>query len=337
MNTETEKDEMMRRYLLDEMADEERQAIEEKFLDDDSFFEEITAYEDELLYEYKQNRLTEPQRIVFAEKFLKTPLDQQKAEFAEAFLEVAEEIGKETPTVSFWQSIAVFFSFSNAAFRIGAALATVLVVFGLGIWLINDSSWQNVVVELPTNMNMAISTPIPPEIDRKIIEEKQKEQDELDKKLDEEKQKNQQNTDKIREIELKREKLQREIDENQKKKAVPLPNDQLPQKSYVALILSPGTFNREGGEGASKIKLTPDIKTLKLSLKSKAETQNYRVIIRAIDDDREVWTGFVQKKNKKTISLNVPAQILQRADYEISLINQNDNQEIESYYFSVLK
>ncbi len=337
MKTETEKDEMMRRYLLDEMEDEEQQAIEEKFLEDDGFFEEISAFEDELLYEYTQNRLTEKQRVVFADKFLKTPQDQQKAEFAEAFLQSSEDFGTENRTANLWQSIAAFCNFSNTTFRVTTALATVLVFFGLGIWLINYSSWQNVVVEVPTNINMAISTPIPPEIDRKIIEEKQKEQDKLDNQLAEEKQKNEQNTDKIREIELKREKLQREIHENQKKKALPLPNNQVPQKSYLALILSPGTFNREGGEGAGKIKLTPEIKTLNLSLKSNAETQNYRVVIRAIDDDREVWTGSVQKKDKKTILLNIPARILQRADYEISLINPNDNQEIESYYFSVLK
>ncbi len=337
MKTETEKDEMMRRYLLDEMADEERQEIEENFLEDDSFFEEITAFEDELLYEYKQNRLTEPQRIVFAEKFLKTPQDQQKAEFAEAFLQTTEAIGKEKPTANWWRSITAFFNFSNAVFRRGAALATVLVVFGLGIWLINYSRWKNVLVGLPTNINMALSTPIPPEVDRKIIEEKQKEQDELDQQLAEEKQKNKQNANKIQEIEKRRENLRREIDDNQNKKVVPLPSNQVPPKTFVALFLSPGLINREGGEGASKIKLTPEIKLLKLSLKSKAETQNYRVVIRAIDDDREVWTGSVQKKNKKTISLNIPAQILQRADYEISLINPNDNQEIESYYFSVLK
>lgn len=62
MKTQTEKDEMMRRYLLDEMTDEERESVEEMFLEDDEFFEEIAAFEDELFYEYKQNRLNGKQK-----------------------------------------------------------------------------------------------------------------------------------------------------------------------------------------------------------------------------------------------------------------------------------
>lgn len=206
MKTQTEKDEMMRRYLLDEMTDEERESVEEMFLEDDEFFEEIAAFENELFYEYKQNRLNGKQKTAFEEKFLKTTQDRQKADFAEVFLQTTAEIGKEKSTISFWQQITAFFSFSNSALRIGLAVATILVIFGIGIWLFDKSNWQEIVVEIPKIDNSAMLTPIPPTIDEKIIEEKQKEQDTLEKQPDEEKQKSEQKTNKIREIETKREK-----------------------------------------------------------------------------------------------------------------------------------
>ena len=345
MKTETQKDEMMRRYLLDEMSDNERQSIEENFLEDDDFFEEIAAFEDELFYEYKQNRLTKNQRFVFEEKFLKSPQDQEKAAFAEAFLQATEEIGKEKSATNFWQSIAAFFNFSNSALRVGMALATVLVVFGFGIWLITNSRWQDVAVEIPKNINTAMFTPTPPEIDEKIIEEKQKEQDELDKRLDEEKQKSKQNADKIREIEVKREKLQREIEENRKKNVAPSPKMKSEPRTVVAVALLPGLFTRSDGEGGNKIKLSSNIKTLQLnlSLKNQEEYKNYRVVVSNIDEG-EVWTGATSKVRgkgaKRTLSLNIPSEILKRADYELSLFGitaNGETEEITTYYFTVLK
>lgn len=345
MKTQTEKDIIMRRYLLDEMSDKERQTVEEKFLEDDDFFEEIAAFEDELLYEYKQNRLTAAQRLVFAEKFLKTSPDRQKAEFAEVFLQATEEIGKEKSTSSFWQSIAAFFSFSNSAFRLGSALAAILVFFGFGIWLTTNSRWQDVAVEIPKVVNTQFPPSTPPKVDEKIIEEQQKEQDELDKQLDEEKQKSEQNTNKIREIETKRERLRREIEENRKKNVTPSPKMKSEPKTVVAVALLPGLFTRSEGEGANKIKLSPNIKTLKLnlSLKNQEEYKNYRATLNNIDKG-EVWTGATSKVRgkgaKRMLSLTIPAEILQRADYELSLFGVTANgetEEITTYYFTVLK
>lgn len=334
MKLVTEKDEMMRRYLLDQMSDEERNSVEENFLEDDNFFEEITALEDELYYDYKQNRLSTQEKIAFEKIFLATSNDLEKAEFVEAFLQATAEISAEKTAPSLWQSVVAFFSFSNASFRLGSAIASILLLFIVGFWILNNSNRKidDVAVGVPETIN--VQTPTPTPFDEKIIEDNQKEQEKIEKKITEEKQKTEQNDNKIKELEKQKENLNREIEKNINKKTAPPAQ---PQKTFLALILSPGLV-RDGSGKIPKIKLTPEIQTLNLTLpiKKGVEAENVKIVVRSIGGG-QISSSSAKLGTRKSLSLGVPSKNLKRGDYEIVLINSADNEELESYYFSVEK
>lgn len=332
MKLVTEKDEMMRRYLLDQMSDEELNSIEEKFLADDDFFDEIAAVEDELYYDYKAGNLSANDKIAFEKKFLTTSADLQKADFAEALLQATNEVSAQETAPGLWQSVIAFFNFSNASLRLGTAVASILLLFIVGFWIFNNLNKQKIdVAEVPEVPETQTPTPTP--IDEKIIEQKQKEKSELERKLAEEKQKSELDANKIKEIEKQKEKIQNEIEKNQNKQITP----EQPQKTFIALILSPSLVRGSGAKTA-KVKVTPELKTINLTLPIKKEFQNedFKIVVRNIDSGATVSSSNARTGKKTAVSVGISAKNLQRGAYEVVLITA-DNEELTSYYFNVEK
>jgi hypothetical protein len=83
MSSEDER--TIRRYLLQELAEDERRSVEEKMMADDAFFEEITFAEDELVSEYTRCALKGVERQRFEQSFLTTPQGRRDVNFNEAF------------------------------------------------------------------------------------------------------------------------------------------------------------------------------------------------------------------------------------------------------------
>lgn len=62
-----------RRFLLDQLSDDERAALEEAILEDDAAVERMAAAEDDLIEDYLGNRLTVSDRARFEESYLSVP------------------------------------------------------------------------------------------------------------------------------------------------------------------------------------------------------------------------------------------------------------------------
>ncbi|MGQ0703557.1 MAG: hypothetical protein ACT4PM_10540 [Gemmatimonadales bacterium] len=82
----SEPEQLMMRYLLGDLPEEEQIRLEERFFRDDQFYEQLLALEDELMYDYLQGQLPRAQRERFAKRFLASGPEQQRLEFAEALL-----------------------------------------------------------------------------------------------------------------------------------------------------------------------------------------------------------------------------------------------------------
>ena len=65
-------DEMLIKYLLGDLPEEERIQIEEKYFLDDDFFQQLLLVEDELVDSYVKNELTPSQMKLFKDNFLAT-------------------------------------------------------------------------------------------------------------------------------------------------------------------------------------------------------------------------------------------------------------------------
>lgn len=78
-------DDLITRYLLGDVSDEERVRLEESYFGDDAVFEQVLVSEEELIDDYVRGELLEPQRRLFERHFLNSTERRQKLAFAESF------------------------------------------------------------------------------------------------------------------------------------------------------------------------------------------------------------------------------------------------------------
>ncbi len=77
--TEAEK-KTMRGYLLGDLSDEEKAGLEERFLSDGAYFEQLSALEEELIEAYVHRELEEPDRERFEQYFMQSPVQRARVE-----------------------------------------------------------------------------------------------------------------------------------------------------------------------------------------------------------------------------------------------------------------
>lgn len=73
-------------FLLGELSEEKRREVEERFLSDTAFFEELLAAEDALIDEYISGTLSEEQKLRARALFDSSPEQRQKVEFTSQLL-----------------------------------------------------------------------------------------------------------------------------------------------------------------------------------------------------------------------------------------------------------
>src|SRR5687767_12381263 len=84
MRLNLEDDSAIKRYLLGELTEEDQQALEERLMTDNGYFERLLLLEDELVDDYARGTLTPGEEEKFDRFFLRTPDRHQKLRFAGA-------------------------------------------------------------------------------------------------------------------------------------------------------------------------------------------------------------------------------------------------------------
>jgi len=91
MDTKTEAEkERMRGYLLGNLSDEEKARLEERFLGDGAYFEQLSAVEEELIEAYVHRELKEPDRKCFEQYFMESPVQRVRVDRTDVFLQALE-------------------------------------------------------------------------------------------------------------------------------------------------------------------------------------------------------------------------------------------------------
>ena len=93
---QTQEEELLNRYLLGELTEEEQARVEERLFRDDIFFEQLQALKEELVDDYVQGELSAHEREQFEKRFLASPQWREQVQFSKA-LAVALT-GSETPS-----------------------------------------------------------------------------------------------------------------------------------------------------------------------------------------------------------------------------------------------
>src|SRR5215510_3570688 len=142
MKDEADNEKLLIRYLLGSLPEEQRLQVEGGFLGDDQRYERLLALENELFYDYAQNKLAPDEREQFEKRFLSSEQNRKRAMIASALarkmsesasVETAEQGIADREPQRFWQSLKSYFVIQSAAMRVSlAALAMVSLAL---IWL----------------------------------------------------------------------------------------------------------------------------------------------------------------------------------------------------------
>jgi anti-sigma-K factor RskA len=137
---ETAEENQITQFLLGQLSEEDRLKVEERIFEENGFYEQVLAIQEELSDCYVCNDLSATQRTQFENQFLRSPRRRERVEFASALKRALDrQQSAEVPAQSastWWKSFL--------AFRVGpgpmlAALSAALVMLiGLS-WLYLDN------------------------------------------------------------------------------------------------------------------------------------------------------------------------------------------------------
>lgn len=295
----------IRRFLLGEMAEDERTVFEACFLADQDRFESVKVVEDELIEAYVRGQLAAGERENFEKAFLTTAKRRERVAFTRAMLENLatpkhDIIYATEASPSFPGSLVAFFK--RPAFA--GATAFALLLAALAGWLIFRTPRGNEIEivrrETPTPSPAAIQTPVPvgPPVNENINAVKPN------------------------------------IDTNRNENT--RPEKPAPAPQTVTLALFAGTLRSGGSTGT--LNLPKDAKGANLLLNLEAnDYKNYRAEV--VDQNGDlVFRSGPLKPRGSTLTLNVPGSKLQNGDYMVRLSGIRPDGRIESasdYQFRV--
>lgn len=132
--------EVLTRYLLGDLPEQERESFEERYFVDDAVWQALNAAEHDLIDQYVRGSLAQPQRDQFESYYLESPRNREKLEFARTLLssELRTEAIVASPAArSRWWELPGFFGGSwrpalrmtLAAAAVAAAVAVLFLVF----------------------------------------------------------------------------------------------------------------------------------------------------------------------------------------------------------------
>jgi hypothetical protein len=314
-------DDLVTRFLLGELSEEERTQVEERFLADSAFFEEVLSAEDALIDRYLLGQLTGEQRERAESLFRSSDWQSREVSFTAELLasaraaapaggpnaraarppagaaHPAEEEAGGAPAVQpedsggLLASIAASLKNLTPRFHWAGALALVLVCLALLYWILYRYSPPR----LPT-VNQAAA-------EREGREAREKPPEEAAGRA---------TPGGSPEVE----KGKRETPEE----AV-VPRQPRRQESIASIILSPATLERGGGSQTVKLRTGTSKVQLQLALDEGKRYERYSVLISTFDG-RKVWgrdsldAGHITKGR---ITLALPSALFGYDDYKVEL------------------
>lgn len=130
------------RFLLSDLPEENRSRFEERFFQDDKFYQQLVALQEELADDYVHDKLSPGDRTQFEKTFLRSARRRERVEFAAAFSRALASyrepaVVKLTPAIGWLESLRLFFTPLNRATVFASALLIAL-LFG-AVWLVVEN------------------------------------------------------------------------------------------------------------------------------------------------------------------------------------------------------
>jgi len=135
MSAEEIQDQRSIRYLLGELNEDEQMELEDAFFSNDAFFEHLAAVETELIDSYVQGELSAGMRSRFEGRYLGSPRQVERIQFARRLLQLKQTTRPETlEQISWWQRYGVLSILRKPLFAVPAAIITVVFSVSVVWW-----------------------------------------------------------------------------------------------------------------------------------------------------------------------------------------------------------
>jgi len=327
MKDEADNEKLLTRYLLGILPEEQQLQVEAEFLGDDQLYERLLALENELFYDYAQNKLSPGEREQFEKRFLSSEQNRKRAAIASALarrMSGSAPVGTTENSIAdreprhFWQSLKSYFVTQSAAMRV--SLAALSIVSLALIWLVVG------LVRLRNEFNQF-------RVQQAVQEGRLQQQA-------------QRELARADELNLK---LEREVDKNamlrqelSKMEAQSVGQGER-HTSVISFALAPSIV-RDQAPGMKKLNLPPGASLLKLLLKLKGEVEykSYQATLLTAEG-AERWSQDMLQAQRtgsgRSIELWLPTKTLAPGDYELRLKGYASDGTLEEtgdyYYLSI--
>jgi hypothetical protein len=324
METKSTNGELIARYLLGDLPEEEQARLEDRAFSDRDYMRNIVAVESDLIDEYVRGGLSDSERLRFERRFLVSAERQRKVEFARALANIipratAEDADGPAPA-SWWNSFITSLRGLNPAFKFSMAAAALALVIGVP-WLIAEA------VRLRAQVAQL-------QAERQTLWR----QDEiLRQQADGERARGEDLAAQLRREQERSEELARRFERDQSR-------ERSIGFSFIASVFLPPGIPRGAAERPKLVvPQAAGAARLQIGLEREDEYKSFRVEIRTAQG-QEIWAQDNlrprQSRAGRVINLVIPGSVLGAGEYELTLKGVNDNQNTEDvrfYYFDALK
>ena len=327
MATDLNSENLIARYLLGELSEEQQVEIEDRAFADQKYLASITAVENDLIDEYVRNELSAAERRRFEQKFLASAERRKRVEFARALAGViAEEaapkkiVVHESRSWTWRDAIYAFINGLTPTARIAFVSAVPLLLIGAGFLTLETLRLRREVTELRAQSQSQQN------LQQQALELERHRNEELNAQLNQEKQQREQTDESLREL-------------SETGDAV----NPAPRPVIASLTLLPGLSR--GGDNQPSLVLPEDARLVRLQIGIDPEEQytNFAVELRTLAGGR-VWTRENLKtrnrRGARAVGLTLPATAFKSGEYELRLRGVTENgaaEDVGFYYFNVRK
>lgn len=322
----SETDSLIKRFLLGELPDDERVALEERFIKEDGFYNEVLAIQEELADTCVNGDLSPKERAQLEDYFMRSPRRQKRIEFAAALSQALVQPTQRELTASaapWWRTWFVPFRPRLAWAATAAAIAFLLISSWL--WMQNrhlSNRVEKAQVEKDSLLHQS-------SVSENAAAQKARELEDQIAALKAE------GGDLKASIELKEKELEA------LRRAGTAPGART--ASVVnAFILSPGLTRDTDEPEKLVLPTTSTSLRLQLDLEHEANYKGYLVEVRTARGNL-VWSKSDLPIHKtsygQAVSFVVPSNVLSNGEYEITLKGSTGHtlEAVGYYYFIILR
>jgi hypothetical protein len=321
----TRQEDLIVRYLLGDLSEEEQVRVEERFFTDDEYFEQMCAVEDALVDDYVQEALTEAERRKVESLLLSSPQQAREIKFAGELIghiskplpgELTEGNPNQADPPNKWRSPFKLLPVKNTGGRFVFAAAFLLIAVGIFL-----AVWDLALLRELDGLRAR----------QAAMEEKEQE---LQKRIDQQADDKEAASKELESERKRREQIEREL------AALQESGPPVSANEIATLDLNNDSFPRGGGE-SKVVHISGSVSRLQIRVNLDQGAYNaYGAVIKTVEG-QAIWSKDQirpRRGNSDRIVLALPAGIFANHDYILTLKGQSDagsSVEIGDYPFRV--